>query len=406
MKAISGGEWLTDFLAGFTAYYLTSLPVALGVWFGVNFLHPSRGAGAPDPVTACVQYDARHYVQIIQEGYSYDPAEPSMVAFFPAYPLLSRWAGWLFGLPPEEAALLTAHVALFGAFVLLARWVRLRWPEATAEQRGLVLAVFGLWPLGLFFRMPYAESLFVCATLAALYGMARDWPLIVLALLVGFVTAVRPVGVALAVAFAWHVLTRPGPSRLARGGRLLALGPLACWGLIAYMAYQWLAFGTPWAFVQTQQNWTLGLPEDTSWAKKLWSLATAEPIWDVYVPASPRYWANANVPGGPLSSILFWNPILFVLAAGLLVIAGWKGWLPGTELILGAALLGIPYLTRSYEMSMAGHGRFAAVVVVNYLVIGRLLTRSATLASTAVCTAFALLLCLFTSLYVANYPVF
>lgn len=81
--------------------------------------------------------------------------------------------------------------------MLLARYVRVRWPEATAGQRGLVMAIFGLWPLGLFFRMPYAESLFVCGTLVVLYGMVCGWPLLVLALLTGLMTAVRPLGVAL-----------------------------------------------------------------------------------------------------------------------------------------------------------------------------------------------------------------
>ncbi|HEY7152978.1 MAG TPA: hypothetical protein VH575_03365, partial [Gemmataceae bacterium] len=184
MKASSGGEWLDDFFAGFTAYYLTSLPVLLGVLFGADFPRPAGSHSTPHPdlISVCVHFDATHYVQIVREGYSYDPARRSVVAFFPAYPLLGRWLSQGTGLSPAVTALLTAQAALLGAFVLLARYVRQRWPEATAGQRGVVLAVFGLWPLGLFFRMPYAESLFLCVTLAMLYGMAQGWPLMVLAL--------------------------------------------------------------------------------------------------------------------------------------------------------------------------------------------------------------------------------
>lgn len=404
-QASSRSELVEDFLAGFVAYYLTSLPVLLGLLFGAEFLCSGRG-DTSDPVTACIHADSIHYLDIIRHGYSYDPNEGSLVAFFPAYPLLGRWIGQTIGILPVEAGLMVAHMALLGAFALLARCVRVRWPEATTEQRGIVLAVFGLWPLGLFFRMAHPESLFVCSTLAVLYGMSRGWPLQVLAILTGLVTAVRPVGVAVAAAFMWYVLSQSRLEPRAKVGRLLLLALLACWGLLAYMGYQWLAFGTPWAFAQTQEHWTFRILEDRSWSAKFWSLATLEPIWGVYVPSYPRYWGNASAEGDPLFNLIFWNPILFVLAATLLLLGGWKRWLNGSELVLGAGLLAIPYLTRSYEMSMASHGRFASVVVVNYLVLGRLLTWLPPLAVATVCAALAVFLCLFTALYTANHLVF
>ncbi|MGH7168878.1 MAG: hypothetical protein ACRELG_01185 [Gemmataceae bacterium] len=408
MASTSRGEWFDDFLAGLTAYYLTSLPVLLGVLFGVDFPRPGEGRSAPHPdlASACVHFDAGHYVQITREGYNYDPAKRSLVAFFPVYPLLSRGVSQATGLSTEEALLLTSHAALLGAFVLLVRYVRVRWPEATAEQRSVVLAVFGLWPLGLFFRMPYAESLFVCVTLALLNGMARGWPLLVLALLAGLGTAVRPVGVALTAAFVWHVLVQPNSPPWAKLRRLLLMTPLACWGLLAYMTYQWLAFGTPLAFAQTQEHWSWRAPADRGWLPKLESLATLEPIWGVYAPGGWRYWLNVSAEGSPLYGLYFWNPIVFVLAGALLVLGGWKRWLNGSELVLGACLLAIPYLTRSYEMSMGSHGRFAAVVVVNYLVIGRKMRRSSAMSVAGVCAVLALFIFVFTFLYVKNFPIF
>lgn len=408
MKALFGGEWIEDCFAGFMAYYLTSLPVFVGVLFGVDFPRPSNDLSAPRPsfISACIRSDAANYVQIIREGYSYDPARRSLVAFFPAYPLLSRGVHQATGLPPEEAALLMAHLALLGAFVLLARYIRVRWPEASAEQRAVVLAVFGLWPTGLFFRMPYAESLFVCGALAVLYGMARSWPLAALALLTGLVTAVRPVGISLTAAFCWYVFAQPGSQLRTKVSRMVLLAPLACWGLLAYMAYQWLAFSTPLAFAQTQEHWTLRAPPERGWMAKLQALAMLEPIWDVYVPSSQRYWDNIRSPSSPLFNLFFWNPILFVLAAVLLAWGGRKRWLTGSELVLGAALLAIPYATRSFEMSMASHGRFAAVVVVNYLVLGRLLARCTPVTIAALCTSLALFFFTFAFLYAKNYPIF
>ncbi len=408
MNATTRGEWLDDCFAGFTAYYLTGLPVFLGLMLGVDLPHRAgdRSAAPADLVSASIRFDAIHYVRIIREGYSYDPEKRSNVAFFPAYPLLARGVSALTGLSAEEAALLTAQFALLAAFVLLSRYVRARWPEATTPQRHVVLAVFGLWPTGLFFRMPYAESLFICVSLLLLYGMARDWPLLPLALVAGLGTAVRPVGVALTAAFLWHLGTQTALPIAVRVRRLLWLTPLACWGLLAYMLYQWSAFATPLAFAQTQEHWSMRAPPDRSWASKLESLATLEPIWGVYLPSSQRYWGHSQPLGSALFSLIFWNPILFLLAAALLFWGGRKRWLSGSELVLGASLLFIPYATRGFEMSMASHGRFAAVVVVNYLVLGRMFARLSSSIVAAWCVGLALFLFVFTFLYAMNFLIF
>lgn len=131
-------EWIDDCFAGFTAYYLTSLPVFLGLLLGIDFPRRGEDLAVPpaDLVSACIRFDALHYLEIVREGYSYDPDRRSVVAFFPAYPLLSRAVSEATGLSAEEAALLTAHIALLVAFVLLARYVRLRWPEATSSLGG------------------------------------------------------------------------------------------------------------------------------------------------------------------------------------------------------------------------------------------------------------------------------
>ena len=88
-KSTTAGEWLDDVVAEAAAYYVTSLPVLLGVWFGVGFLN--RGGPGLDAVTACVRFDAIHYIDIIRNGYSYDPDRRSLVAQFPAFPLIARW---------------------------------------------------------------------------------------------------------------------------------------------------------------------------------------------------------------------------------------------------------------------------------------------------------------------------
>jgi hypothetical protein len=258
----------------------------------------------------------------------------------------------------------------------------------------------------LFFRMAYAESLFLACALLTLYGIARGWPLVPLALAAGLATATRPVGVAVTATLLWHVLARPGPlaSRLRKA---LALAPLACWGLLAYMAYQWVAFGTPLAFAQTQQHWTHLAPEQhPGWGQKLWALATLEPIRGVYDPGSRRFWYLSEGDDNILFVLSFWNPVLFLLAGGLLALGAWRRWLTGPEIVLGVGLLAIPYVTRAYEMSMASHGRFAAVVIPNYLVLGRLLAAAPAPVAAVAVSLSACLLAFWTALYAAGYPFF
>jgi hypothetical protein len=402
------GEWTEDLIAGLAGYCLTSLPVLIGVLFGIDFVSEPEDGNAElfaNVVTACSRINGRDYTRIIRDGYSFNPRQCSAVAFFPAYPLLSRGLWAVSGLSPEASALLVAHAALAAAFILMARYTRARWPEASAQQRSLVLAAFGLWPATLFFRMAYAESLFVCATLAMLLGMARRHPMLPLAILTGFVTAIRPVGVAATVVLAFHLLNRPAKSVAVRVLYLVGLIPVACWGLLAYMSYQAIAFGDPLAFVVAHEQCKLMEPGPGSQAK-LWSLMTLEPAWGLYIPGYSRYWANLDRHGNPAFSMMFWNPILFSAAAAMLICGARTRWLNKHELLLGVGLLGIPYVTRSYEMSMGAHARFAAVVVINYLVLGRLLARAPALLTSAFCAVCATLLCVWTALFAAGRPIF
>jgi hypothetical protein len=172
------------------------------------------------------------------------------------------------------------------------------------------------------------------------------------------------------------------------------------------MAYQYVAFGNALAFAQTQENWTHQMPsERATSATKLFSLTTLEPIRGVYDPSSPRFWLRSGSEG-LLFNIFFWNPVMFLLAAGLVAVGAARKWLNGPETILGILLLAIPYFTRSYEMSMAAHARFGAAVVVIYPVLGRLLAALAPAAAGAAAALSGGLLLCWTALYVAGYTLF
>jgi hypothetical protein len=311
------------------------------------------------------------------------------------------------GVRTEAALLLVSNVSLAVAFVLLAVYDRTRAGPKRPATTGWTLLAFGLWPSTFFFRMAYAESLFLATALLTLIGIHRQWPRLPLAFLAGLATATRPVGVAVTVAFLWSVIRCPRDRPAVRIGWAALLAPVACWGLLYYMAYQYAAFGNPLAFAQTQEHWTNRAPvARPEMAEKIWALVTLEPILGVYDPQSSRFWYRMNSNEGILFNLLFWNPILFLLTAGLVAWGAWRQWLTGPETVLGAALLAIPYLTRAYEMSMASHARFAAAVVVIYPLLGRLLAALPPMAACAAVSLSAVLLAFWTALYTAGYLFF
>jgi hypothetical protein len=180
--------------------------------------------------------------------------------------------------------------------------------------------------------------------------------------------------------------------------------PLACWGILGYMLFQWLAFGAPLAFAKTQAHWRIR--PGVSLGEQAISLMTLEPIWSVYDPSSPCYWRLHESDGNAVFSMQFANPIYFVATAALIVFGGIRGWLNRNELALAAGLLLIPYVTRSHEMCMGSMGRFAAVAFPAYLVLGHILARMPGPAAALVLAISGFWMGIYAALFAAWYRVF
>jgi hypothetical protein len=389
------------------AYFLTSAPVWLGVAFGIDFVlfdgNPPN-TSRPDFLPACSHFDGDHYASIVEQGYSYDSQQRSTVAFFPAYPVATRLVIALTGWDTRLALLATSNLMLAGAFVVFSLYLRARCPQDASIGRLLVLGVFGVWPAGFFFRMGYAESTFLFFMLLVLCGMVRRWPLPILALLTGIVTAARPVGVAVTAALVWYILSDTNRGPIVRRFLLSIICSIAgSWGLIAYMTYQYYEFDTPLAFAQTQGHWSYVAPSQSDLGPKVESLLAAEPIWGVYTTDPIRSWKRHDRHGNPLFSLFFWNPIFFVVAFVLVLFGIAKSWLSGPEIVLSLGLLGIPYLTRAYEMSMASHARFAAIVIPVYLVLGRILRAHPEWLTWAAFGILSVMLMTWSALFAAGY---
>jgi hypothetical protein len=384
-------------------------PVYLGVAFGFNCIKPCEdtletGAKGQDHLSVFTQ-SAVQYIRIAKHGYSYDPQRRSDVAYFPVYPLSARVVSHLTGWDVSIALFSVSLAALFSSFVLLSRIAELRYPVDSAMS-GLIGGAFCFYPGGLFLRMLYSESTFTFVTLLFLFGVLRGWRISALALTAGLGTAVRPVGLALTIAFIWHA-SRTG-NRVSSWSRMrvaILYLPVASWGVIAYMTYQYFAFGDPFSFIQTQRHWQYACTNDCVGDKAL-SLLLAEPVWAPYTSDGIRRWAYIDRNANPLFSIVFWNPICFAGAVGLVLLGAYRSWLTGTETVLGLGLLAIPYVTKAYENAMLSHARFSSVVIPAYIVAGHLLRAMPPWLAWSLLAVSGSLLTCWSALFAAGYPFF
>jgi hypothetical protein len=395
----------SDFVAGVAIYVLTSIPAFLGALIGTTPGVMRQQGPVENYLHGLCHYDGGHFESIVEHGHLYDPDKASTVAFFPGYPLLARAARDVLGWSTRFALVVTSNVAFVAALVLLSSYLRIRYPDDSDTTRLIILSLVGLWPAGYFFRMAYSESLFLLTIVLLLLGFTRRWPAVVLALIAGAATGVRLVGIVATGAVIIHALAeREHESSRKRLAIALGLGLLGCWGLFGYMAYQQVKFDTPIAFALVQKHWSFHAPLPGEMQSKLVRLATFEPIWNMYVSGSSRYWGNFHATGDPFFGIMFWNPILFVIAVLSVVYGCCRGWFTKPEAILGIGLLLIPYVTRADEISMGSQARFVSVVVPMYVVLGRLLGRLPPAATWLVFVAMTSLLLLWSALFAAVWP--
>ncbi len=411
--------------------YLTAIVVIAGGIFGATVLRFTRPAVTASDVLSCLTTgDGVWYRDIAEHGYLRDKGPVSTsrgpvthAAFFPLFPWCARLLGSATALPPDVSLLIVANLSLIFAFAAVRAYAGCRFPDAPQLTEYSLLSL-GFLPTTFFFRMAYAEAMLLMLMVLVLYGIARRWPLSVLALATALATATRPVGVATLLPFGvyvWRTMSgeagvgevRPGGVRLtwrngAPGRCLRTAGwiAIASGGLIAFMAFQWIQLGDPLVFAKSQWNCRLTFGEEvTGW--HYWvGLVTLDPVWAVYSSSRSEYWARYEEHYNPLFSLQCANPIYFMMTA-VLILVGWRQkWLNRYELLLSAGLLLIPYVTKSYDNAMAGFGRFAAVVFPAHFVVGHLLYRAGPGLAIALLGIWAFWLGIYSAMFAAGYRMF
>lgn len=393
-----------DVVISLAIFYLSSIVVGAAALFGHTFLRPGQHSDkvSGDMIGTFCRWDGVWYLSIAHEGYNYDAQRKSNLAFFPALPVVAAMVGMLLGVRLDVALLIVSNVFLVAAVYVLLRYGRCRRPMHDTSIAELTAVCFALFPTTFFLRMAYSESLFVFWQLLFLFGLERRWPVALVALISGVATSTRAVGIACLLplcVYAWQRFA----GRRCRVPAVAASLVVGCWGIGAFMFYQWRHWGDPLLFAKSQVHWSMR--PVGSFSEKINALITLEPLWSTYLPQSEGYWRQATQDIDPIVSLQFANPVYFI-AFVVMIGVGWRRKLiTHYEGLLSIGLLVIPYVTRGYEMSMASQGRFASVVIPAYFVMARGMSLLPAAWWLPLAAPFIFLLIAYSALFAAGYVV-
>jgi hypothetical protein len=220
---------------------------------------PFRSDAVNSLIASASHWDAAMYLQIATHGYS---GSRSIWAYFPAYPLVLKAAAVVVP-DPHFAGIAVSTAAMIVALVLLHRLALLDLGAEGARCAVIALAIF---PTSYYLSAIYTESMFIAATLGAIYA-ARTARWAPAGALGALASATRPNGVLIAVpllmiylqgrdAPRWGVRNWFARRRVRLSIMWLALVPA---GLGAYMLYLALGGHSPMLWATSQSaggRWT------------------------------------------------------------------------------------------------------------------------------------------------------
>lgn len=301
------------------------------------------------------RWDATAYVLLAQEGYHPHSVAPDIAAFVsrfpPLYPGLMAGVSALTGLALPVAGIAIACGASAVGSVFLYRWAQIR--LGSGRLAGWAVVFFNVFPTAFFMGMPYSESLFACLAILALYGLAAR-RYVFGGIAAGAAVLTRMLGVALIPAFAWAAWQEWRAGNRSPRTLLPLAGPVI--GELVLMTFHWVQFGSPFNAVHA---YALA----PSPMLRMW------PFFDVWDDAR-ELWGAWQL--GHLNELFFvrygWDPVLTVMALGLVAIAWRHRWLAATEAVYALAYVTI-YTSFQYNFSAA---RYLLGVVPLYLGLARL----------------------------------
>lgn len=180
-----------------------------------------------------VRYDSGYYLQIAEHGYRPDGPER---AFFPLYPVITRFASAVFGISILWSGLFVSILSFVASGLLLYRWARIDYDHRQALLATVVMYIF---PMSFFFIAFYAESLLLLMSIASVY-LARRGRFVASGCAIALAGFARPTAFLLAIPYILEFVQQRDFTlpRWIRFGAGALIAPAGMLGYLAYIGYQ------------------------------------------------------------------------------------------------------------------------------------------------------------------------
>jgi len=206
------------------------------------------------------KWDCGWYMPLIQNGYDMIPQghenkDAANWAFFPAFPLASRFTSIFFSIPYLTAAYLVSNISFLFALIFFYKYTAL---TLSKQQTIFATYLFAFFPYSFYFSIPYTEGLFTLLLIAVFYFSATNrWLLAGIA--AALLSATRNIGVFIIFPMLIIAIQQFGFRKLLRLEAdsikaifAILIAPL---GLFLYMFFLYLHVGDPLAFSHVQVAW-------------------------------------------------------------------------------------------------------------------------------------------------------
>lgn len=215
------------------------------------------------------KWDSNWYLKIAENGYY----STKSTAFFPLYPILIRVLSDITNLNPVICGIIISSICFLIALYFAQKLIEIDFDSRAAKR---VVYILALNPVAFYFTSVYTESTFLMLSILCLYNIRkRRWFLAAMA--GAFCSATRNTGVLLVIPFALEYFYAKLPLQVIGenysikdrligvknelkisnvnkylSGLWICLVPL---GLISYMSYLFLKFGSALTFISSQSDY-------------------------------------------------------------------------------------------------------------------------------------------------------
>lgn len=229
---------------------VTHVLYLLVAYLAISFLASSTGSSSVGFLEMWTRWDARHFIQVAEYGYTDARSDPHATAFFPLFPLLIRGLS-AFGLAPALAGMLISAASAVVASAYLFKLAEEDIDVGAGRRAVLYLLMF---PTAVFLVAPYSEALFLAGAIPAFYYARRGrWHLV--ALPAAIAVGARAAGIFVLVGLLFELVRRRDFGRRRLAVALMAVGA-ATLPLIAYGVYLARIHGDPlYFFVDQRLGW-------------------------------------------------------------------------------------------------------------------------------------------------------